>query len=155
MNGNITDNNDGVDIIAGDTSGLYAGGLIGIDVGSAQWFNPLEVQIDGDLYVYAGQMYNLVSVAIDGEVVPRDMLIVDEDWGVPPGLIIFNGRVNGGGTVGIWYRATGFAIHFIGIEPYVYETLMLDILGPNYFEPEPTYWDLTEYKKAIEELAKK
>ncbi|MEM5880877.1 MAG: hypothetical protein QXW01_03540 [Candidatus Aenigmatarchaeota archaeon] len=149
--GDITDNNNGVDIIAGKTSGLYAGGLIGIESGATKWFDPIEVQINGDLYVYAGQMYNFVSVAIDGIVDPRDMIIVNPNWGIPPGLIIFNGRVNGGEEIERWYRGVGNAIHYIGIEPYIYQTLILYIIDPSFFEPAPTYWDLQQYKKAIEQ----
>ena len=156
LGGSIIDNNTtGYDIIAGKTSGLYAGnGTIGIKSG-AGWFDPLEVNINGDLYVYASDEYNLVSVAIDGIVNPRDMLSTRSDWGVPPGLIIFNGRVNGGGESGRWFRATGNAIHYIGIEPYIYETLMLYIIDPSYFEPAPEYWDLQQFKKAIEGMALK
>jgi hypothetical protein len=83
------------------------------------------------------------------------MLSTRSDWGVPPGLIIFNGRVNGGGESGRWFRATGNAIHYIGIEPYIYETLMLYIIDPSYFEPAPEYWDLQQFKKAIEGMALK
>ncbi|MCX7917492.1 MAG: hypothetical protein N2589_05125, partial [bacterium] len=160
LDGDIIDNlvNDATtlyDIIAGDTSGLYAGGLIGVKPGQTPWFDPIEVQIDGDLYVYAGEMYNFVSVAIDGIVSPRDMLMVNDDWGVPPGLIIFNGRVNGGEEIDRWYRGVGNAIHYIGIEKYIYETLMLYIIDPSFFEPAPSYWDLREYKKAIEGLVLK
>jgi filamentous hemagglutinin family protein len=157
IDGSIIDNNTATpyDIMAGNTSGLYAGnGTIGIKSG-AGWFDPLEVNITGDLYVYASDEYNLVSVAIDGIVNPRDMLSTRSDWGVPPGLIIFNGRVNGGGESGRWFRATGNAIHYIGIEPYIYETLMLYIIDPSYFEPAPEYWDLQQFKKAIEGMALK
>jgi len=157
IDGGIIDNNTATpyDIIAGKTSGLYAGnGTIGIKSG-AGWFDPLEVNITGDLYVYASDEYNLVSVAIDGIVNPRDMLSTRSDWGVPPGLIIFNGRVNGGGESERLFRATGNAIHYIGIEPYIYETLMLYIIDPSYFEPAPEYWDLQQFKKAIEGMASK
>jgi filamentous hemagglutinin family protein len=160
IDGGIIDNlyNDAAtpyDIIAGKTSGLYAGdGTIGIESG-AGWFDPLEVNITGDLYVYASSMYNFVSVAIDGIVSPRDILLTRSDWGVPPGLIIFNGRVNGGGESGRWFRATGNAIHYIGIVPYIYETLMLYIIDPTYFEPAPEYWDVIKYEKAIEDIALK
>ncbi|MCS7180062.1 MAG: hypothetical protein NZ891_01750 [bacterium] len=160
LDGDIIDNlvNDATtpyDIIAGSTSGLYAGGLIGVKPGETTWFDPIEVEINGDLYVYAGEMYNFVSVAIDGIVSPRDMLMVNDDWGVPPGLIIFNGRVNGGEEIDRWYRGVGNAIHYIGIEKYIYETLMLYIIDPSFFEPAPSYWDLREYKKAIEGLVLK
>ena len=160
LGGSIFDNLDNdattpYDIIAGKTSGLYAGdGTIGIETGT-NWFDPLEVNITGDLYVYASDMYNLVSVAIDGIVTPKDMLSVRTDWGIPPGLILFNGRVNGGGESEIWFRATGNAIHYIGIEPYIYETLMLYIIDPSYFELAPSYWDLKQFKKAIESMALK
>jgi filamentous hemagglutinin family protein len=157
IDGGIIDNNTATpyDIMAGDTSGLYAGGgTIGIESG-AGWFDPIEVAIDGDLNVYASDEYNFVSVAIDGIVSPRDILLTRSDWGVPPGLIIFNGRVNGGGESERWFRATGNAIHYIGIVPYIYETLMLYIIDPTYFEPAPEYWDVIKYKKAIEGMALK
>ncbi|MGC8977610.1 MAG: hypothetical protein ACP5OB_08360 [Candidatus Ratteibacteria bacterium] len=160
LGGSIVDNlvNDAItpyDIKAGKTSGLYAGGgTIGVEPGT-NWFDPIEVEINGDLYVYASGKYNLVSVAIDGIVSPRDMLITKPDWGVPPGLIIFNGRINGGGESDRWFRATSNAIHYIGIEPYIYETLNLYIIDPTFFEPQPSYWDLEQFKKAIESLVLK
>jgi len=149
IDGSIIDNLDNdaatpYDIMAGKTSGLYAGGgTIGIEPG-AGWFDPIEVAIDGDLNVYASDEYNLVSVAIDGIVNPRDVLSTRSDWGVPPGLILFNGRMNGGGRSAQWFRAVSPNVVMIGNEQTFWSEILLKVLDSSYIEAAPAFWEMDE-----------
>ncbi|MBI5599384.1 MAG: hypothetical protein HY890_06565, partial [Deltaproteobacteria bacterium] len=94
LGGSILDGSDGpgIDIVAADDSTLIAlDGIIGI-------FNdPIEVSIvGGTLGVAATQMVGNVSVIINGVVWPSDTLAA---LNVPPGLILFNYRMLGGGNI--------------------------------------------------------
>jgi len=142
LGGSIIDNNTtGYDIIADKTSELYAGnGTIGIEQG-ANWFDPLEVNITGDLYVYASDENHLVSIGIDGIVQPRDVLLCYPNL-TPPGLILFNGRMNGGMRSNQWFRAVSPSIQYIGVEKGVYSDILLQLIQDKYFQPEESYWEM-------------
>ncbi|RLD98635.1 MAG: hypothetical protein DRI92_03600, partial [Aquificota bacterium] len=85
--GSILDNNgDKTNLYARADSHLWAKKIIG------RCDDPLDVKIKGgDLYVYAGGKLKEVSVDINGVVKPSNRLKVF--YGVPPGLVIFNGRI--------------------------------------------------------------
>ena len=132
------------DVIATDTSEMMAfDGTIGVfdGVPDGSGYDPIEVNINpGDLYVYASDEDFLISVGIDGIVQPRDVLLCYPHF-TPPGLIFFNGRMNGGMRSNQWFRAVSPSVILIGVEAGPYSTIMLDILKTDkYFEQEPAYW---------------
>jgi len=66
--------------------------------------DPLDVYIvGGRLSVLATDDYHLISVDINGVVEPSNTL---DALNVPPGLIVFNNRMLGGGIIEKIYRAT-------------------------------------------------
>ncbi|MCD6408557.1 hypothetical protein J7L87_05870, partial [bacterium] len=146
-NGSILDNNTTTpyDVIATDTSELLAfDGTIGKFDPNGSGYEPIEVNINpGDLYVYASDENFFVSVGIDGIVQPRDVLLCYPNY-VPPGLIFFNGRMDGGMRSNQWFRAVSPSVILIGVEAGPYSMIMLDILkADKYFEQEPAYWMMT------------
>ena len=119
--GSILDGTDGpgLDIKGGADSVLWAGEHIG------QSFphDPIEVEIIGRLNVSAWGLdrSDLVSIIINGVVLPTNTLDV---FNTPPGLVIFNNRILGGGNIEELFRAvTG------DLAQRIYEfTYYLDIL---------------------------
>lgn len=79
---------------ASATSYLKAlGGVIGTKN------NPIDVNINGgDLWVYASGSWDAISANIAGTVSPSDTLRIGTPP-VPPGLILFNNRILGGGNI--------------------------------------------------------
>jgi len=84
-------------ITAGAASSLRASGIIG----TAVPYNPVDVDIDGDLWVWAGSKQNQVSVLTQGRVVStaetERVEIFDPS---PPGLVIHDNHLVGGGNYG-------------------------------------------------------
>ncbi|HOJ40375.1 MAG TPA: hypothetical protein PK644_07925, partial [bacterium] len=155
-NGSILDNDANLpgefDIIAnpqGDdidaTSELLAfNGTVGFFGGTADTWNPVEVMIqNGQLYVYGSEEVNFVSVLIDGSVEPSDLLSVYEGF-VPPGLIFFNGRVQGGLLVDDWFRAVSPSVANIGNEDEIWTELLLNLVNPKVFSGEESRWIFDE-----------
>ncbi len=96
--GNITDTAGGL-ITAGASSSLKATGIIGTAVGP---HNPVNVNIDGDLWVGAGEMQNDVSAILSGTVkssTHTERVEIYDDP-VPPGLVILNNHLMGGANYG-------------------------------------------------------
>ena len=81
--------------------------------------DPLEVHVvGGRLSVLATEGYHLISVDINGVVEPSNTL---DALNVPPGLIIFNNRMLGGGIIEKVYRAT-LTDSQISNDPYEFST---------------------------------
>jgi len=148
--GSILDRNDATpfDVIATDTSGMFAfNGTIGEFDGNpdGSGYNPVEVNINpGDLYVYASDESFFVSVAIDGIVNPRDVLSVCPNLPVPPGLIIFNGRVNGGMRDPQWFRAVSPNIIMIGNEQTFWLEVLQKLMDYRWTDLPPSFWEFDE-----------
>jgi hypothetical protein len=110
LTGSITDDlqsaDVGLDIKAGADSGLYAGG------GVIGWENPATgiwtrdpIEVDtGRLFVYASDVAGPYPVSVDIRGVAE--IDVRDDWGTPPGLILYNDSIVGGGNIEDLYRAT-------------------------------------------------
>ncbi len=76
-------------------SSLRASGIVGTTI------NPVDVDIDGDLWVWAGLEQNGVSVILDGTVnssAQTERVEIFEPS--PPGLVILNNHLMGGGNYG-------------------------------------------------------
>ncbi len=108
-NGSIIDNDSGidsVDILADADSGLYAGGgIIGWEYNPVTgiWTrDPIDVDT-GRLYVYASDVAGPYPVSVDIRGVAE--IDVSDDWGTPPGLILYNDSIVGGGNIEDLYRA--------------------------------------------------
>ena len=86
-------------ITAGAASSLKASGIIGTAVTPS--YNPVDVDIDGDLWVAAGGVRDAVSVLIEGDVnssaaTPRVEIFEPS----PPGLVLYDNHLMGGGNYG-------------------------------------------------------
>ncbi len=132
-------------MIATDTSEMMAfDGTIGVfdGVSNGSGYDPIEVNINpGDLYVYASDENFFVSVGIDGIVQPGDVLLCYPHF-TPPGLIFFNGRMNGGMRSNQWFRGVSTSIQYIGIEEGVYSDILLQLIQDKYFQQEESYWEM-------------
>ncbi|MCM8768954.1 MAG: FapA family protein, partial [Candidatus Omnitrophica bacterium] len=166
-NGSILDNDANLpgdyDVVAnpqGDpidaTSELLAfNGTVGFFGGTADTWNPVEVMIqNGELYVYGSEEVNFVSVLIDGVVEPSDLLSVYEGF-VPPGLIFFNGRVQGGLRVDDWFRAVSPSVAIIGNEDDIWTELLLNLVDPKVFTGEEALWIMDEQLQRSLDLARR
>lgn len=123
---------------ASATSYLKAlGGIIGTKD------NPVDVNINGgDLWVYASSSRDAISVNIAGTVSPSDTLRIGTPP-IPPGLVLFNNRMMGGGNIiALQSRALG-ELHLSGVDtvslyynknlrPWEYRTLLPWELGMGY-----------------------
>lgn len=123
---------------ASATSYLKAlGGVIGTKD------NPVDVNINGgDLWVYASGSRDAISANIAGTVSPSDLLRIGTPP-IPPGLVLFNNRLLGGGNItALRSRALG-EIHLSGIDitslyynknlrPWEYRILLSWELGIGY-----------------------
>ncbi|MDP2156821.1 MAG: hypothetical protein Q8K68_03825, partial [Nitrospirota bacterium] len=120
--GSILDSSDGagMDVVAGADSTLMASGVIGT------YNDPLEVDITGSLGVSADGARNAVSVNIDGIVDPSDTLDILNS---PPGLVIFNGHIIGGGNLSEIYRATVSDMNDENFEFSVYSDWLIDTIN--------------------------
>ena len=140
--GTIIDNDTGtdtVDVVAGNDSGLYAGGgVIGWEYNPSDnsWSrDPLDVDItNGDLYVYASEKAHPypISVDINGRVSPSNTLKLADEWGVPPGLLIFNNMIVGAGNIEDYYRATTADIMDENFEFSRFSVILLDSITDDY-----------------------
>ena len=92
--GNIFDTAGGL-ITGTAKSSLKASGIVGTTD------NPVDVNIDGDLWVWGGSEQNQVSVILDGTVnstATTERVEIFEPS--PPGLVILNNHLMGGGNYG-------------------------------------------------------
>ena len=92
--GNIFDTAGGL-ITGTAKSSLKASGIVGTTD------NPVDVDIDGDLWVWGGSEQNQVSVILDGTVnstARTERVEIFEPS--PPGLVILNNHLMGGGNYG-------------------------------------------------------
>jgi trimeric autotransporter adhesin len=106
-------------------------------------YDPVEVNINGELYVYAQGENNLVSVAIDGIVEPSDVLRA-YDGMIPPGLVFFNGRMEGGMRSPEWFRRVSPSVIMIGNEQTFWTELLLHILDKDWTDLAPAHWEFDE-----------
>ncbi|MBT7082344.1 MAG: hypothetical protein HN929_12940, partial [Chloroflexi bacterium] len=67
-------------------------------------YKPVEVDITGNLYVHASQESEPIGVAIDGTIKDSEVLSAYDGY-VSEGLVLFNGRLNGGERMLDFYRA--------------------------------------------------
>ena len=112
-NGSIADNNPGkgdVDILAAQLAELFAGGgAIGWRFNGITWQrDPIDVQIhNGRLFAFASLIAGNSQISIDvkGTISPSNTISLRDEWGVPPGLILFNDHIVGGGNVEDVFRA--------------------------------------------------
>jgi hypothetical protein len=147
--GSILDRNNATpfDVIGTETSEMLAfDGTIGEFDGNpnGSGYNPVEVNINpGDLYVYASDENFFISVAIDGIVQPADVLSVYPGL-VPPGLIFFNGRMNGGMRSNQWFRAASPSIVMIGNEQTFWLEVLLKLMDYRWIEIAPAFWQFDE-----------
>ena len=147
--GSILDRNNATpfDVIGTETSEMLAfDGTIGEFDGNpnGSGYNPVEVNINpGDLYVYASDENFFISVAIDGIVQPADVLSVYPGL-VPPGLIFFNGRMNGGMRSNQWFRAVSPSIVMIGNEQTFWLEVLLKLMDYRWIEIAPAFWQFDE-----------
>ncbi|MCF7893608.1 MAG: filamentous hemagglutinin N-terminal domain-containing protein [Candidatus Omnitrophica bacterium] len=97
--GDILDNTTGTTLItAGADSSLKASGVIGSAVGP---HDPVDVNIDGELWVWAGSAEDGVSAILQGTVNTAASTERVEIYNPsPPGLVIFNNHLMGGGNYG-------------------------------------------------------
>ncbi len=96
--GDIFDTPAGL-ITAGAQSTLRASGIIGTAVTPS--YNPVDVNINGDLWVWAGSVRDEVSVILEGPVASTaatERVEIFEPS--PPGLVMLNNRLMGGGNYG-------------------------------------------------------
>jgi len=99
-NGSIIDNNGAANNLWATADSILAahGGMVG------NVNDPLDVHVvGGRLSVLATEGYHLISVDINGVVEPSNTL---NALNTPPGLIVFNNRMLGGGIIEKVYRAT-------------------------------------------------
>ncbi|MCG2678002.1 filamentous hemagglutinin N-terminal domain-containing protein [bacterium] len=96
---------------ASATSYLKAlGGVIGTKD------NPVNVNINGgDLWVYASGSRDAISANIAGTVSPSDLLRIGTPP-IPPGLVLFNNRLLGGGNITALQSQALGEIHLSGID---------------------------------------
>lgn len=97
--GDILDNTTGTTLItAGADSSLKASGVIGSAVGP---HDPVDVDIDGELWVGADSEENEVSAILQGTVnTSASTERVEIYKPSPPGLVIFDNHLMGGGNYG-------------------------------------------------------
>ena len=95
--GDIYDTVGGM-MTAGATSSLKASGIIGSSVGT---YNPVDVNITGDLWVWTASQVNEVSAilrgVVNGDGDTQRAEIYDP---TPPGLVLFNNHLMGGANYG-------------------------------------------------------
>ena len=95
--GDIVDTAGGM-ITAGAESTLQASGIIGTALGS---YNPVDVDINGDLWVWAGSRQDEVSVLTQGRIISTTLTERTEILlPSPPGLVLHDNHLIGGGTYG-------------------------------------------------------
>ncbi|RKY36783.1 MAG: hypothetical protein DRP73_02780, partial [Candidatus Omnitrophota bacterium] len=133
--GNILDNTVGTTLItAGATSSLKASGVIGSAVSP---HDPVDVNINGDLWVWAGSEQDEVSVITQGTVnasAATERVEIYEPS--PPGLVIHDNRLMGGGNYGsgslegsILSRGYGVSVLTRGILADIYYARALEPWG--------------------------
>jgi trimeric autotransporter adhesin len=97
--GNILDNTIGTTLItAGADSSLKATGLIGSTIDP---YDPVNVNITGNLSVFAGSIENQVSAIFEGRVLSSyhtEKLTIERPS--TPGLVLLNNHLMGGGNYG-------------------------------------------------------
>jgi len=151
--GSILDNNGvALNITARKDSTLSAANRPDSVVGLL--FDPIEVNVqNGWLGVAATGMRNLVSVNINGVVLPTDTL---EIMNVPPGLVIFNNRMIGGVEIMEVYR--GIATDLMNPDTYEYSLFdewLLDTMTDELFKEDLSKDDADAWMKKLNRSMKK
>ncbi len=127
----LNSNGDQNNIHATKKSSLMAeGGIIGTE------FNPLNVDIrGGKLRVFASKVVDDISVNINGQILPDNILNLRSV--VPPGFMLFNDRMIGGVKIDEVYKATdSLAIQLINDMYYagnMAKNLLLNTVGESIF----------------------
>ncbi|MBT7462328.1 MAG: hypothetical protein HN685_06545 [Waddliaceae bacterium] len=67
-------------------------------------YTPIEVNIIGNMYVYASRENEPIGVAINGTVMDEEVLSAYDNY-VSDGLVLFNGRIQGGERMLDFHRA--------------------------------------------------
>ncbi|MBI4864408.1 MAG: hypothetical protein HY815_29740, partial [Candidatus Riflebacteria bacterium] len=130
--GSILNVTPGVTNITADCnsrSTLTAAGVIGT------WASPITVNIvPGELAVWAGGAIDGVSVNIQGKVLPSNSLIVLNS---PPGVVLFNNRIQGGGIPGFTAQDVQRADPSLTFRPYgLYVMGPFDLVWCDQLEPD-------------------
>jgi len=121
---------------AADSTLRALGGVVGLLA------DPIEVNINpGALGVAATGQIAGVSVHINGTVLPSDTLTL---LNLPPGLVIFNGLIVGGGNVEDLLRATSDLDLRRVNEFGPFTKMLLYVLGDTYFEEKRENCELDE-----------
>ncbi|MBT7265133.1 MAG: hypothetical protein HN831_06665, partial [Waddliaceae bacterium] len=106
--GGITGNTSlGNDVIGVGTCEMLAfNGAIGNYNGQpgTDGYTPIEVNITGNMYVYASRESEPIGVAVDGNVINEEVLSGYDEY-VSEGLMLFNGRIQGGERMLDFHRA--------------------------------------------------
>lgn len=121
MAGSILDTNGtgAYDITAGADSSLTAHNIIGTAT------DPLEVNINGSLTTVAHGVQNNVSVNVNGLMVPDHNLVFGN---VPPGLVILDNHMLGGGNIDAVYGAFTAEMARVGFMINEYDTWMTGVI---------------------------
>ena len=144
--GDILDNTVGTTLItAGATSSLKASGVIGSAISP---YDPVDVNINGDLWVWAGSEQDEVSVITQGTVKSSGATERVEIYEpAPPGLVIHDNHLMGGSNYGsgslegsILSRGYGVSVLTKGILADIYYTRVLEPWGYQL----QTNWVVTE-----------
>jgi len=111
-------------------------------------YTPVEVNITGNLYVHSSQENEPVGVAIDGNVIDTEILSSYDNY-VSTGLVLFNGRINGGerymdfyrGRLAKWFKSSSPITALKSNDPTLFGAdVVRSMLDESWFEATPELW---------------
>ncbi|MBT3579014.1 MAG: hypothetical protein HN501_03385, partial [Waddliaceae bacterium] len=142
-------------ILDRSTSGSYD--VIGVGTCEMLAFNgnigeekkyPVEVNIDGDLYVYASQESSTIGVAINGTVQDSEELSEYNNY-ISTSLVLFNNAINGGESslnirrpwLAQWLKDTSPITLLKSNDPTLFDAnVVQSMIDNSWFEPIPSFW---------------